>query len=361
MRTLSRLLDDTVDAAAIDGRRTIKSKAVAVVVVSLVLAANIGFVAAAGWFACTVAIDVFEHWLTGPQGATITNTLRRALYLGVICVSTLIWISAPVLFWLSRDFALQITAIIFLTAQLIHAQAFAFRAPIILAASGGIPAATLAVILLVYGEFRGLQLVTIVCALAMSLSYVAASARANILVARALRISQEELEQIAYLDALTALANRRMFTADFRRLLEFSHRHGTRFGLILVDLDGFKEINDTLGHDVGDAVLVEAALRLKIATKGAEVVARLGGDEFAILMSAVKDRSSVEAVCQRIVASFVDAVNFRGHSLQTSPSVGCALYPENGDEEDSLYKSADLALYDAKRGGRNTWRSYQAA
>ena len=174
-----------------------------------------------------------------------------------------------------------------------------------------------------------------------------------------LRESQRQLRQIAYCDTLTALPNRRMFMEEFRELLVLAGLQSGRFALLLIDLDRLKHINDTLGHDVGDALLIEAAIRLQAAVRKSDCVARLGGDEFAVLLTQNPAAADIEAVCKRIVDSFTLEVVVNGAGVRTSPSIGVAVFPEHGTTQDRLYKSSDLALYEAKRMGGNTWCWYR--
>jgi diguanylate cyclase (GGDEF)-like protein len=175
-----------------------------------------------------------------------------------------------------------------------------------------------------------------------------------------LRESQRQLRQIAYCDTLTALPNRRMFMEEFRELLVLAGLQSGRFAVLLIDLDRLKQINDTLGHDVGDALLIEASIRLQAAVRKSDCVARLGGDEFAVLLTQNPAAADIEAVCKRIVDGFALEVLVNGMSVRTSPSIGVAVYPDHGTSQDRLYKSADLALYEAKRMGGNTWCWYRA-
>ena len=175
-----------------------------------------------------------------------------------------------------------------------------------------------------------------------------------------LRESQRQLQQIAYCDTLTALPNRRMFMEEFRELLVLTGLQSGRFALLLIDLDRLKHINDTLGHDVGDALLIEAAIRLQAAVRKSDCVARLGGDEYAVLVTQNPAAGDIEAVCKRIVDSFLLEVAVNGVAVKTSPSIGVAVYPDHGTTQDLLYKSADLALYEAKRMGGNNWCWYRA-
>ena len=172
-----------------------------------------------------------------------------------------------------------------------------------------------------------------------------------------LRESHRQLEEIAYYDVLTSLANRRMFTEQFRSRLALSRRHGDTFALLLIDLDNFKQTNDSFGHDAGDAVLIESAKLLLAAVRESDCVARLGGDEFAILLISPADSSGIAMVSKRIVDSFAAGIPFKGRTLSGTCSVGIAVFPADGDTQDQLYKSADMALYEAKRVGGNTWRS----
>lgn len=166
--------------------------------------------------------------------------------------------------------------------------------------------------------------------------------------------SHRQLEQIAYYDPLTALPNRRMFTEQFRSRLALSHRFNDPFTLLLVDLDHFKQINDTLGHDSGDAVLIATAKLLAAAVRESDCVARLGGDEFAILLISPRDPDGVDMVCKRIIDSAGYGINFNGSILKAPCSIGIAAFPDDGHTQERLYKSADVALYEAKRRGGNT-------
>ncbi len=167
---------------------------------------------------------------------------------------------------------------------------------------------------------------------------------------------QHQLEELAYSDALTSLPNRRMFGDYCRQMIAACERQDGGFALLLIDLDHFKQVNDTLGHGAGDALLVETARRLRNIARKSDVVARLGGDEFAILLADTAVPSAVDIACRRILDAFEAPVLHEGHHVRTSPSIGVALFPTDGTTQDELYKSADLALYAAKREGRNTWR-----
>jgi len=171
-----------------------------------------------------------------------------------------------------------------------------------------------------------------------------------------LRHSQEQLEQMAYFDSLTGLPNRRMFNDELRRLIARSSRGQGDFALLLVDLDGFKQVNDGDGHDAGDALLVAVADRLRNLIRDTDSVARLGGDEFAVLLPRSDEDSGIEATCVRMIATLAQPLPLGERTIQATASIGVAVCPQEGTSPDDLYKSADLALYEAKRAGRNTWR-----
>ena len=176
-----------------------------------------------------------------------------------------------------------------------------------------------------------------------------------------LQESERRLTEMAYFDVLTGLPNRRLFGELFEQLASQTRRHDGGFALLLVDLDRFKKINDTLGHAAGDALLVEAAARLRRSVRESDSVARLGGDEFALLLGDAKDEQQVAASCQRIVDAFVPPALYQSAQMSTSPSIGVAFFPRDGATLDELYVAADAALYRAKEAGRNTWRFSAAA
>ncbi|MET0266042.1 MAG: diguanylate cyclase [Duganella sp.] len=175
-----------------------------------------------------------------------------------------------------------------------------------------------------------------------------------------LRATQAQLETLAYGDPLTGLANRRLFNDELRQLVAQAERGAATFTLLLIDLDHFKQINDTLGHDAGDALLAAVAGRLRAALREADRPFRLGGDEFAVLLShshdtAVPAQDALAVLCERILDSLAQPLPHGSSVIQVSASIGAAVC-RHGDDHEQLYKQADLALYQAKGAGRNTWR-----
>ncbi len=176
-----------------------------------------------------------------------------------------------------------------------------------------------------------------------------------------LRQSKLQLEEIAFLDALTGLPNRRLFSQRFEHFIALVRRDRVQFALLLIDLDKFKAINDTYGHDAGDAVLLVIKDRLKQATRAVDVVARLGGDEFAILLDGSVPEESIQIVCERIINMCTYPIIFGQLQLFITVSIGAAIFGTHGTTQTTLYKTADLALYEAKGSGRNTWRCSQTS
>jgi diguanylate cyclase (GGDEF)-like protein len=172
-----------------------------------------------------------------------------------------------------------------------------------------------------------------------------------------LTASQAMLHRLAYFDPLTALPNRRALHEAVQALVQ--GQAPQPFALMLIDLDGFKQVNDTLGHAGGDTLLVVAAGRLREAVREGDLVARLGGDEFAILLRAVRDEDPVAWVADRLVAGMAEPMTVQGTQVRIGASAGAARFPEHGTTEEALYRHADLALYDAKRAGRGVWRWYR--
>jgi len=171
-----------------------------------------------------------------------------------------------------------------------------------------------------------------------------------------LQRSQEYLQKMAYFDALTGLPNRRMFNDHLRRLIASRQRGYSDFALLLIDLDRFKAINDSFGHDVGDGLLVAVAGILNGLIRETDLAARLGGDEFGVILAQPRDEAAIEKTCARIIRKLREPIGVAHHCLLIGASIGIAAVPDDGATPDELYKSADLALYEAKKAGRNTWR-----
>ncbi len=169
---------------------------------------------------------------------------------------------------------------------------------------------------------------------------------------------EEDFRKRAFFDDLTGLPNRALLMDRLQQVLASAGRAGQVVGVFFLDLDRFKEVNDTLGHDVGDGLLREVAARLNALVRRNDTVARLGGDEFVIVVSGLAGPEQARRVAAKVVETFAAPFQVAGHTLQASASVGVALAPGDGSDGDTLLKRADSAMYEAKREGRNGYRAY---
>ncbi|PAJ73536.1 diguanylate phosphodiesterase [Pseudoalteromonas sp. NBT06-2] len=172
--------------------------------------------------------------------------------------------------------------------------------------------------------------------------------------------SQRKMEQLAYYDTLTGLSNRAFFRMQLRKSMALAARGHYSFALFYFDLDEFKRINDTLGHDAGDQLLLEVANRLKYRLRTEDTIARLGGDEFAVLLSGINDREKAREVANTIQETLSKPIKLVNDEVIVSASIGITLAPQDSSEEDQLLKHADLAMYEAKAKGRNTYHFYNS-
>ena len=170
--------------------------------------------------------------------------------------------------------------------------------------------------------------------------------------------AEEIIKQMAYYDELTGLPNRRLFKD--RLDLEMAHavRNGQQLALLMLDLDGFKEVNDALGHRAGDQMLKIVAARLKELLRKSDTAARLGGDEFLLLLPEMLRGEHAGVVAQRVLEAVREPIRLDGHELRPSASIGISVYPRDGEDAEALIKKADLAMYHAKREGRNNYFWY---
>ena len=182
-----------------------------------------------------------------------------------------------------------------------------------------------------------------------------------------LESANEELRRRAFIDPLTGLPNRMLFEDRLLHAMQRydrdddsrARREPCKLAVLFVDLDGFKPINDMLGHAVGDEVLKEAARRLRTATRDSDTVARIGGDEFVLLAEDVSDVADCASLANRVIQVLAQPLEVQGHQVTLSGSVGVALYPEHGDRM-KLVQNADAAMYTAKRAGGNTYALFES-
>jgi len=171
--------------------------------------------------------------------------------------------------------------------------------------------------------------------------------------------AEEKIQRMAYHDFLTGLPNRKLFTDRVGIALTQAQRNQKKTGIIMLDLDNFKDVNDTLGHAVGDLLLKATAERLKAALRKGDTVARFGGDEFALILPDLKGIEGAIKVAQKIVDSFRKPFLVDTHQLIVTTSIGIAVYPDDGTDEGVLMKNADIAMYQAKQAGRDRYQIYK--
>ena len=164
------------------------------------------------------------------------------------------------------------------------------------------------------------------------------------------------LESLALNDPLTGLANRRLLSDRISMALIHARRNKSAMAVVYLDLDGFKQINDTLGHGAGDVLLTMVAGRLVETVRQEDTVARLGGDEFILALWHVSGSDDAATVALKVIEAVSQPYGIEGHTVSITTSAGVGIYPGHGEDADTLMKSADLALYEAKRAGKNVYR-----
>ena len=170
--------------------------------------------------------------------------------------------------------------------------------------------------------------------------------------------ADERIEYLASHDSLTQLPNREMFNGLLRHAIESAGRYERQFAVLFIDLDRFKVINDSLGHEAGDMLLVEVADRLRGALRSSDIVARLGGDEFVVILEETAERHEVEKVAANLLSVLAQPVELSGHECHATASIGIAMYPNDGTDVLTLTKNADMAMYLAKEDGKNGYRFF---
>ncbi len=171
---------------------------------------------------------------------------------------------------------------------------------------------------------------------------------------------QERIRRLAYYDVLTGLPNRQLFTDRIDQAIKYAGRHTSRLALFFLDLDRFKNINDTLGHTIGDKVLQLTADRLNKSVRQTDILARLGGDEFTVVVQDVDEDFDVILVAEKVVKAFREPIVIDEHELFVTPSIGISMFPNDGNDSEELIKHADTAMYRAKELGGNGFQFFAA-
>lgn len=174
------------------------------------------------------------------------------------------------------------------------------------------------------------------------------------------RATEAKIHYMAHHDMLTGLNNRFSLKDRLEHALAVARRESVRVALLFIDLDRFKVINDTLGHHVGDELLIHVSRRLRQCVRESDLVARLGGDEFVVMLSGIEHSSSVAMVAEKLVMRVGEPYPVGAHTLYTTPSIGIAIYPMDGEDGETLMRNADAAMYHAKSAGRNNFQFFDA-
>lgn len=170
---------------------------------------------------------------------------------------------------------------------------------------------------------------------------------------------KQEVEFLALHDFLTSLPNRLFIEKSILKKMQTAKLKDSKIFMFYIDLDRFKIINDTLGHDVGDEMLIEASNRIQASLRGSDIVARVGGDEFIILSETLHTNDEAKVVCERIIKLFAEPIQTKKHLLNITLSIGVAVFPDDAKDYQTLLKHADIAMYQAKDSGKNTFSFYQ--
>lgn len=172
--------------------------------------------------------------------------------------------------------------------------------------------------------------------------------------------AEARIQYLATHDSLTSLPNRSVFMHMLEHSIATAHRNQRQCAVLFIDLDRFKIVNDSLGHSVGDRLLIEIASRLKVCVRECDVVARFGGDEFVSIINCVSGEADVEIVARKILVNLVQPIDVLGHAYCTTASIGIAVYPHHGADATTLVKNADIAMYAAKDGGKSGFRFFSS-
>lgn len=170
------------------------------------------------------------------------------------------------------------------------------------------------------------------------------------------KLAQQQIEQLAHYDMLTLLPNRTLFYDRLGQAIMMAKRNHRSIALMYIDLDGFKQVNDTMGHHAGDVLLGEVAKRLRLCVRESDTLARLGGDEFTVILNDTHEREDMEMLAKKIIESIGHSFYLEGHAVNIGVSIGIARYPDDASTTGTLLIVADKAMYSAKAAGKNSFR-----
>jgi len=172
------------------------------------------------------------------------------------------------------------------------------------------------------------------------------------------KLAEKKLEYMALYDPLTDLPNRTLFFDRLNQAIALAKRNSYTFALMFLDLDGFKQVNDSMGHDIGDMLLKETARRLTDCLRKSDTVARMGGDEFTVILTRLEMAGDAKIVAGKVIACMSNPFHLKGYDCSVTASIGISLYPSDSSDGETLFKYADTAMYRAKEGGKNGFRFF---
>jgi diguanylate cyclase (GGDEF)-like protein len=168
----------------------------------------------------------------------------------------------------------------------------------------------------------------------------------------------QKQHRLAYFDALTDLPNRTLFNDRLKQAIAHAHRYEKKVGLMFIDLDDFKMVNDTMGHDTGDLLLQSVARRMESCLRKSDTVARIGGDEFTCILPHIEKKDDIKIVAKKIISALTTPFELKGQKVQISGSVGASLFPDHTEDFEKLIKNADVAMYHAKKRGKKNFKVF---
>lgn len=174
------------------------------------------------------------------------------------------------------------------------------------------------------------------------------------------KLAEQQIRYLAHHDALTGLPNRRLLEDRLEQAMELARRNGTLVAVQFIDLDHFKPINDRLGHRIGDLTLQAIAQRLRGLLRAVDTVARVGGDEFVVVLPEMHSLAAANETAQKVLNALSKPYSVEEHTLMVTPSIGISIYPQDGNNAETLIHRADAAMYEAKQGGRGSYRLFSS-
>jgi len=329
-------------------------RAVMALVVAPISVPTLGIVTTSMWFALIVFCESLT-WVTTRSARHYAMTQRQLLAFFVSGTLTVpAWTLLGVLFWLSGRPDATNVAIAFWAAQLIYTQRFVYQSMVAIVVGNTPTVLAMLLLPLCYPRFELSMQATFVVGVFIAIAFTVSGALRTFRTVSTLARQKAAVEYGATHDTLTKLLNRDQLQQHLRDTLQA----GEPCAVLFLDLDRFKQVNDTLGHQAGDALLQEFSCRLKSAAPDDARVARFGGDEFAVLVKAAEGQTEIDEICRRVLEAVDAPFSLPRGFAHVGASIGVAVSPGDGNDPGELMRKADIALYAAKAGGRGHFRIF---